>query len=436
MNDFKSNNKKMNRRKFVNTSALGAGGALFTGLKSSTNSPEKRENKISEVKLAYSNQGISPISIEEIKSRIKKAQRLMQEQQISALLLDSGTSLKYFTGLSWGQSERPMVTVIPAAGEISYICPAFEAPRLKEIIKVGSKIYPWEDDENPYAQVALALKDASVFTGKVGVEERLRFFIYDGIKKVAQNIEWVSGDSITVPCRIIKSPAEIALMQRATDITIRAIQIGLGVLKVGSRPSEFSNAVAKFHRDMGASHKFAMANFAEASAFPHGSTQPQILKKGDVVLVDCGCSFEDYESDISRTIVFGAAPTKRQQEIWDLEKKAQAAGFAAAQLEAPLGNVDAAARKVITDAGFGPGYKLPGLPHRTGHGIGMDGHEWGNALKGNKRILELGMCFSIEPNISIVGEFGVRHEDCVYMTTEGPKWFSQPSPSIDKPFVE
>ncbi len=425
----------MNRRNFVNTTAITAGAALITGFNSCVNSPGKSEKKMTEENVVSMVEGIAPISLDEIQSRIGQAQQLMRDQEISALLLDAGTSLRYFTGLSWWPSERPMVTVIPATGEISYICPAFEEARLREIIKVGSKIYPWEEDENPYARVALALKEAGVSSGKVGVEERLRFFIYDGIKKQVPNLEFVSGDSITIPCRIIKSPAEIALMQKATEITIRAIQIGLSSLKVGSGPSVFSNAVAKAHGEMGAYHEFALANFAEASAFPHGSTQPQILKKGDVVLVDCGCAVEGYQSDISRTIVFGAAPTERQQEIWDLEKKAQAAGFAAAQLGKPLGNVDAAARKVLTDAGFGPGYQLPGLPHRTGHGIGMDGHEWGNALKGNERILEPGMCFSIEPNISIVGEFGVRLEDCVHMTAEGPKWFSQPSPSIDRPFM-
>ncbi len=425
----------MNRRNFVNTTTIGAGAALITGFNSCADSPEKSAKKITEKKVTSMVESIVPISMDEIQNRIAKAQKLMQDQQIGALLLDSGTSLKYFTGLSWWPSERPMVAVIPAKGEISYICPAFERPRLKEIITVGSKIYPWEEDENPYSQVALALKDTGVSSGKVGVEERLRFFIYDGIKKAMPQVEFVSGDSITIPCRIIKSSAEIALMQKATEITIRAIQIGLRSLKVGSRPSVFSDAVAKAHGDMGAYHEFALANFAEASAFPHGSTQPQILKKGDVVLVDCGCAVEGYQSDISRTIVFGAAPTKRQQEIWSLEKKAQAAGFAAAQIGAPLGNVDAAARKVLTDASFGPGYKLPGLPHRTGHGIGMDGHEWGNALKGNKRKLEPGMCFSIEPNISIVGEFGVRLEDCVHMTSDGPQWFSQPSPSIATPFI-
>ena len=425
----------MNRRNFVATTTIGTGAALITGLNSYANGPEEKGRKMTEENTSPMVEGVIPISLAEIQSRISKAQRLMQEQEIDALVLDAGTSLRYFTGLAWWPSERPMVTVIPATGEISYICPAFEEARLREIIKVGSRIYPWEEDENPFTQVAVALKEAGVSSGKIGVEERLRFFIYNGIKKEMPQVEFVSGDSITIPCRIIKSSAEIALMQKATEITIRAIQIGLSSLEVGSSPSVFGNAVAKAHSDMGAYHEFALANFAEASAFPHGSTQPQVLKEGDVVLVDCGCAVEGYQSDISRTIVFGAPPTNRQQEIWDLEKKAQAAGYAAAQIGAPLGNVDAAARKVLTDAGFGPGYKLPGLPHRTGHGIGMDGHEWGNALKGNERILESGMCFSIEPNISIVGEFGVRLEDCVHMTPDGPEWFSQPSPSIDTPFA-
>jgi Xaa-Pro dipeptidase len=423
----------MKRRNFINAASIGAGAVIMTGVKANspslTNKTTHTENQLTMTDT------VAPISLDEIKSRIVKAQHLMQTNEIAALLLDAGTSLKYFTGLSWWPSERPMIAIIPASGEISYICPGFEEARLREITIVGNTIYPWQEDESPFAQIALALKDAGVSIGKIAIEERLRFFIYNGIKKEAPHLDYVSGDPITIPCRIIKSSAEIALMQKATDITLKAIQIGLNILKEGSTPSDFSEAVARAHNNLGGQHEFAMANFAEASAFPHGSIKPQVLRKGDIVLVDCGCTVEGYNSDISRTIVFGARPTERQQEIWDLEKKAQAAGFAAAQLGAPLENVDAAARKVLTDAGFGPGYNLPGLPHRTGHGIGMDGHEWGNAVKGNKQLIEPGMCFSIEPNISIVGEFGVRLEDCVYMTMEGPKWFSRPSPSIDQPIA-
>lgn len=418
----------------MSVSALSAGASILTGSNAFA-SDSNGQNLSTLDQLTSRVADVTPISLEERKSRIAKAQKLMQKEGFGAILLDGGTNLNYFTGLRWGGSERPMVTVIPAKGEVFYVCPGFEEDRLKEIIKIGDKVFPWQEDESPYLLVNKALHESGISAGKIGIEERVRFFIADGIRKVSPEFELVSADPITIPCRIIKSAAEIALMQRATEITTEAIKIGLTFLKEGGSPSDFSSAVAQAHRKMGASHEFALANFGEASAFPHGSSKPQILKNGDTVLVDCGCTVEGYNSDMSRTIVFGADPTARQHEIWDLEKKAQAAGFAAAQLGAPMGNIDAASRKVITDAGFGPGYKLPGLPHRTGHGIGMDGHEWGNALKGNTQILEPGMCFSIEPNISIVGEFGVRLEDCVHMTESGPVWFSLPSPSIAEPFA-
>src|SRR4030095_10621805 len=282
------------------------------------------------------------------------------------------------------------------------------------------------------SQIAIALKDAGIKSGNVGIEERLRFFILDGLRKEALHLNYVSGDPVTLPCRIIKSPAELALMQKAADITSAAIKFGIDQLHEGMSQDELSSIIDNAQRKLGGQPDFSMALFGESSAFPHGSTKPQTLKKGDIVLMDCGCTVENYSSDITRTIVFGAEPTKRQSEIWDLEKRSQTAGFNAAKIGAACEEVDAAARKVITDAGFGPGYKLPGLPHRTGHGIGMDVHEWGNMVKGNKQLLQAGMCFSVEPTISIPGEFGVRLEDCVYMTAEGPKWFSQTSKSISE----
>jgi Xaa-Pro dipeptidase len=223
-------------------------------------------------------------------------------------------------------------------------------------------------------------------------------------------------------------------MQKASNITVAAMKTAISKLKEGLSASDISGIVNDAHTRLGATPDFALILFGESSALPHGSSMPRRLKKGDIVLMDCGCKVNGYCSDITRTIVFGAEPTKKQLEIWTLEQKAQAAGFAAARIGNRCEMVDAAARKVITDAGFGPGYRLPGLPHRTGHGIGLDGHEWGNMVKGNQQLLQAGMCFSIEPTISIPGEFGVRMEDCVYMTEEGPKWFSQPATAIDKPF--
>jgi Xaa-Pro dipeptidase len=425
----------MKRKDFLTLSAIAAGTGTLAALNACA-SPQKDQDMNTVLdNLQPMTDGVQPITLAEREERIKKAQQLLKEAGMAALVLDSGTTMNYFTGIRWVRSERTMVVVIPAQGEVSYVCPGFEEGRMRELIKIGKQVYVWQEDENPSLQIIKAINNSGGTSGKVGIEESTRFFIVDGLRKVAPQFEYVSGDPVTVPCRLIKSATELALMQKATEITIEAMKIGIGSLREGMAPSEFSEIVATAHQKLGAVNDFAMANFGEASAFPHGSTQPQQLKKGDVVLMDCGCLVQGYASDISRTIVFGAEPTARQLEIWNLEKKAQLAGFAAAQLGKPCESVDAAARKVLTDAGFGPGYKLPGLPHRTGHGIGMEGHEWGYIVKGNQLPLQAGMCFSIEPNISIVGEFGIRHEDCVYMTNEGPKWFSQPSVSISQPFA-
>ena len=283
------------------------------------------------------------------------------------------------------------------------------------------------------ALVAGVLKDRGVTTAAVGVEERVRFFIADGLAKATPAAKVVLATPVTAGCRMIKSPTEIANMQYANDITIAAFKAGLATLREGMTQGELGNNITAAFRQMGANGAIAVS-FGKYTAFPHGSIEPQRLKEGDVVQIDDGVSWNGYQSDITRTTVFGK-PTARQTEVWNLEKKAQAAAFAAAQVGATCESVDAAARKVITDAGFGPGYKVPGLPHRTGHGIGMDGHEWTNFVKGNKTKLEPGMCFSDEPMIAIYEEFGIRLEDCLYITPNGPKFFTQPSPSIDQPFA-
>ncbi len=423
----------MKRREFINLSAIAATTTVVTGL-SSRSDGQAKEKGSSVDKLKTMTDDVEPITLQERVARVEKAQRLLTENKIEALILDCGTSLQYFTGISWWPSERPMVAIIPAKGDVKYVCPGFEESRLRELIKIGKDVYVWQEDESPYKQIATALKDADIRSGNIGIEERLRFFILDGVRKEALHLNYVSGDPITIPCRMIKSSAELSLMQKAADITSAAIKFGITELREGMTQSELSSIIDNTQRKLGGQPEFSLALFGESSSFPHGSTKPRTLKKGDIVLMDCGCTVENYSSDITRTIVFGADPTKRQGEIWKLEQQAQAAGFAAAKIGAPCEEVDAAARKVITDAGFGPGYKLPGLPHRTGHGIGMDGHEWGNMVKGNKQALQTGMCFSIEPTIAVPGEFGVRLEDCVYMTEQGPKWFSKTSKSISEPF--
>jgi Xaa-Pro aminopeptidase len=374
-----------------------------------------------------------PIADEERRARIAKAQRLMTEQGIGAIVLEGGTSMSYFVNVRWGLSERPFLLVIPAKGEVAYVSPGFEEQRAREVIKFSNDVRVWQEDDDPLALVGGILKDRGVSTAKIGVEERVRFFVANGLSKALPASQIVLATPVTAGCRMIKSATEIANMQYAMDITLAAFKAGLATLREGMTQGELGGNITAAYRQMGAGGAIAVS-FGEYTAFPHGSIEPQRLKEGDVVQIDDGVSWNGYQSDITRTTVFGK-PTARQTEIWNLEKKAQAAAFAAAQVGATCESVDAAARKVITDAGFGPGYKVPGLPHRTGHGIGMDGHEWTNFVKGNKTKLEPGMCFSDEPMIAIYGEFGIRLEDCLYITPSGPKFFTQPSVSIDQPFA-
>jgi Xaa-Pro dipeptidase len=417
------------RRDFLRLSAGIAGASLFGGslvAAQQTTPPEPIR------RLRRMTDNVVPITLEERKSRIEKAQKLMRDQRIDAIYVEPGTSMFYYTGMRWGTSERMLAMVIPARGELAWVCPKFEEERARELIKMGTDIRTWEEDESPYKRVAEIFKDRGVRTGTVGIEERVRFFLYDGIRQVAPGVKFVSADPITAGCRMFKSPAEIALMQIANDITIEAYKATRESMTEGMTQGEFAGNCAAAFRALGTQGGI-FVSFGKYTAFPHGSSTPQRLKEGDVVLMDGGCSVEGYQSDITRTFVFGKA-TDRQRQIWDLERKSQDAGFAAAKVGALCEAVDAAARKVIVDAGFGPDYKVPGLPHRTGHGIGLDGHEWTNFVRGNKTPIQPGMCFSDEPTIVIYGEFGIRLEDCLYITPDGPKFFTKQSASIDEPF--
>ncbi|MBW8867292.1 MAG: aminopeptidase P family protein [Acidobacteria bacterium] len=426
--------KTWTRRTFLKRSAAISAGALAVAARDAE--AQSAENVPASIRaLTPMTGGVTPITSGERRGRLDKARRLMSEKRIDAIVLEGGSSMFYFTGVHWGLSERPFVTVIPAKGELAWIAPGFEEARARELIEVGGRdLRTWQEDESPYRLVAQILKDRGIATGSVGMEERLRFFVFNGIRKEAPAIDYVSADAVTAGCRMIKSPAEIALMQRANDITIAAYKAAFATLREGMTQGDLRANIMAAYRALGATAADVAVSFGEYTAFPHGSITPQKLKDGDVVQVDDGCSIDGYQSDITRTTVFGTA-TKRQIEIWNLEKRAQAAAFAAAKPGVPCEAVDAAARKVITDAGFGPGYKVPGLPHRTGHGIGLDIHEWTNFVKGNTTPLAPGMCFSDEPMIAIYGEFGIRLEDCLYITETGAKFFTQPSPAIDRPFA-
>ncbi len=415
----------MRRRDFLGTAAAGA-------ILTQSVDAQRPEAPEAIRRLRPMNSGITPITDAERQARLEKARRLMVENKIDAIFLEPGSTMSYFTGVRWGLSERMFGMVLPARGEIAYVVPGFEEQRARELIRFSKDVRIWEEDESPGAKVAQVLKDRGIATGRIGIEERVRFFLYDGIRKAAPALEYVIADPVTAGCRMIKSAAEIALMQRANDVTIEAFKAALTTLREGMTQFELGANISAANRALGFSGG-ALVCFGKYSAFPHGSVQPQQLREGDIVLIDGGCSVEGYQSDITRTTVFGK-PTARQREIWNLERKAQDAAFAAAKVGATCESVDAAARKVITDAGFGPGYKVPGLPHRTGHGIGMDGHEWTNFVKGNKTRLQPGMCFSDEPMITNYDEFGVRLEDCLYITENGPRFFTAQSPAIDQPF--
>jgi Xaa-Pro dipeptidase len=348
--------------------------------------------------------GIQPITESEREARREKARRLMREKRIDAVVCAKGSSIYYFMGVRDSLAPGALL-ILPARGEPDVVSAA-AAPQ--------------------------ALKGLGAGLGRIGIEERTQFFIVDGLRRELPRAELVSADPVTAGCRMIKSPAEIALMQRANEITIVAYKAAFAAMREGMTQADLSANIDAAYRALGV-RGGAMAIFGKYTAYPHGSAQPQRLREGDMVLVDDGCEVEGYQSDVTRTTVFGK-PNARQRQIWDLERRAQDAAFRAARPGATCESVDAAARQVITDFGFGPDYRLPGLPHRTGHGIGLDGHEWTYLVRGNKTRLEPGMCFSDELTVAIPGEFGVRLEDCMYITGDGARMFTKQSPAIDQPF--
>ncbi|HEY0648549.1 Xaa-Pro peptidase family protein [Phenylobacterium sp.] len=373
-----------------------------------------------------------PIGRAEREARIAKAQKLMRELGFVALLVEPGSSLIYFTGVRWSRSERLTCALIPADGEVCIVTPYFEEPSVRESLGVNAEVRTWQEHEDATAIVAGWLKDRKLGSAAVGIEETNRYFIVDGLKKNLPTATLKNGAPVVRGCRMIKTAPEIALMQRASDITIAAYKATIPKIEAGMRPQDIGAMMNRATAALGGEPEFELILLGEASAYPHGSGKPQAVKPGEVVLMDCGCTFRGYQSDISRTFVFGEA-TARQRKVWNEMKRGQELAFAAAKLGATCHSVDASARDYYVSLGYGPDYKLPGLSHRTGHGIGMDGHEPVNLVRGEMTKLAPGMCFSDEPGIYIPGEFGIRLEDCFHMTETGPKWFSQPSVSIERP---
>jgi Xaa-Pro dipeptidase len=366
--------------------------------------------------------------------RLARARLLMAQHGIGAIIVESGPSLDYFTGVQWWRSERLTAAVIPAHGEPIIVTPFFERPSVAESLAISAEVRTWNEDEEPLKLVADFLRERKFAGAPVGFEETDRYFILDRLRQQLPAIRIVSGNPVVRGCRMIKSPAELALMQAANDIMLASLSYAGERTREGMTPADIDAMIAAVHRKMGSTYDGGLILIGEASAYPHGSKKPHVVARGDVVLMDCTSSVHGYQADITRTRVFGADPTPEQRKVWNQVHRGQQIALAAAKLGAPVGTIDDAVRRTYESWGYGPGYKLPGLSHRTGHGIGMEVHEPAYLVHGDMTPLAPGMCFSDEPGIYIPGKFGVRLEDCWFMTADGPKFFTQPPPSIDQPF--
>ncbi|MEZ0244424.1 MAG: M24 family metallopeptidase [Sphingomonas sp.] len=373
-----------------------------------------------------------PIGREERDARVARARALMKANGIGAVLIEPGSSLIYFTGVRWWRSERLTCVILPVEGDPCVVTPFFEEPSVRESLGINAEVRVWQEDQDPLAIVAGFLKDRKLAKRPVGIEETDRYFIVAGLQRALPGVKIVSANPLVRGCRMIKTAPEIALMQLAADVTLAAYRWAVPRIETGMGPAQIGALMNAATEKLGGDPEFALILLGEAAAYPHGSGKPQKVAKGEVVLMDCGCTVHGYQSDISRTLVHGTASAE-QRKVWDQVRHGQAVAFEAAQLGVPAGHVDDAVRGYYVSQGYGPDYKLPGLSHRTGHGIGMDGHEPVNLVRGEATPLAPGMCFSNEPGIYIPGSFGVRLEDCFHMTEAGPKWFSVPPSSIDQP---
>lgn len=431
---------------------LKASGALLATLpltaSSQTNSSTKHNVGLFESKakrLQNITQDVQPITVEERNQRIGRAQKLMQQHNIAAMVLEPGASMDYFTGIQWWRSERLTAVVIPQAGKIAVVCPFFEEPSIRETLAVDGDVRVWQEHESPFTRIKQFLVDRkiNINSGKIGFESSVRYFAQQGVMAQLNTMQDVSADPITQGCRMFKSQHELQLMHKANEITLKAYEHVWAYLQkqmsylapykpAGLNQEAITRKMDLAQKQLGGSDIWNMVLLNEASAYPHGTKQKQEIREGSVILMDCGCSVHGYQSDISRTFVFGE-PSKKQQKIWNTVRQGQTIAFEAAQLGQPAGKVDDAVRVYYQSQGLGPDYKLPGLSHRTGHGIGMQGHEPVNFVHGETETLKPGMCFSNEPGIYLPGEFGVRLEDCVYMTKKGVNWFTEPPESLASP---
>ena len=378
---------------------------------------------------------VRPIALDEYQQRIDKALGLMAKQQLDVMLLNAGTNLRYFTGVDWYASERLVAALLFADGSLIYVIPHFEIGSIAPLMLVKGELLSWQEHDDPYALCAVQIKERCGEHAKLALDESAQFFIADGLQQHLPGLRISNARHVTAPCRMHKSATELALMQTAMDMTLAVHKAAASILYQGITTREVTEFIHLAHKKVGApaGSYFCIVLFGEDTAYPHGVANPKTLSDNDMVLIDTGCRVHGYLSDITRSYVFGQA-NERQRTVWQHEKNAQQTAFAAARNGIACQQVDRAARGYLQQQGYGPDYNLPGLPHRTGHGIGLDIHEWPYLVEGNTTELATGMCFSNEPMLVLPGEFGVRLEDHFYMTEQGPRWFTQPAVDIEQPF--
>jgi len=424
----------ISRRHFLGASSAAAAAALTRPEEVLAGAPQSQEQPPSIARLNSWADRARPITTEERAARVENAKRLMRANDLDALFLTGGTSMVYFTNIRWGGSERLFTVVIPAQGDAFVVCPGFEEDRAREQLALGplagAEVRVWQEHESPYERVAEGLRDRGVSTGRVGAEETVQFRFSNGIAQAAPAVEIVSGTPVTAGCRGVKDEHELELMRLANEATLTAYKAAYLAMDEGMTQRDFGGLVSAAHSQLGFDGG-ASVQTGEYSALPHGSITRQVIREGTILLIDGGCSAEGYRSDISRTFVLGR-PSDKMKRVFDIEYRAQTAAFEAAAPGVPAEDVDTAARRVIEEAGYGPGYTY--FSHRVGHGIGMDGHEWPYLVKGNTVPLEVGNTFSDEPGIYLRGEFGVRLEDDMVITADGAALFTPQSPSLEDPF--
>jgi len=362
-------------------------------------------------------QGVKPLTPEDYAARLEKARRLMVENKIDGFFMEGSPTMRYFANINWSRSERTFGAVLTQKKPPVWVCSRFELERARESIPADQEVRTWEEDESPFKLIGAVMKDAGFTTGRLGIEPSSRTFVLYAIRRDVPGLDVVDGAVVSEGCRGVKTEKEIAFMDLANKITKLAYREGFKTLREGMTTGELGAAIREAHVKMGVSGGGG-GSFGPNTAFPHGTRTVRNLQKGDNVLVDGGCSIEGFSADITRTVVFGK-PSDRQRKVWNAVKKAQTAALKACRPGVACEEVDKAARKVIENAGFGPGYKY--FTHRLGHGIGMEGHEYPYLVLGNKLKLEPGMTFSNEPGIYIYGEFGVRTEDCMVVTKDGAR---------------